>query len=596
MNSKNFHFTASEKYRRYYSNKNETFISCFKFTNNAKNATLKNENVLNPLFNKQNEIEKSYQIKKRKFKRNNPIKNYYMSNSFDSKYFKIKFKASNFTGNEKNEEANENISNEISKFNNLKGQNHFLLNGSKDQNYNEYFQLKSDGNCDPEPKRFTISLFKQLQIFLGVVFTYQPVHLEDLQNLSKEERLILKFLIKSRHYRPAKKLGKTIDLKSRNYQLWFQFFKERRKEENLKTGFKFLVEHMRKEFIEQKNVNSQNLTPNDVQIYFYVYYFLEREQFYSDRDSFVTFFLSIKGNNKSYKNLIEKIQSFIFPEHVSKCFFANVKTISRNFLIKLAESQKFIRELLVLNLKMVLFSGFCLEHDWEKYEPEIFESGLTKTGISILKQISKENLKDLENIFFVWNKKSNCKLMNFENTKEKNDFFKIVQKSIKRKNFKFPWTFKELQNSFIECLLALVEVFKIHQFKISSEGGKFNFLTKDSLFKIYNLPFQTIHKKRIFLLDLFKNDFKPNGTYHKYFKGILNFHFLFSSIEEYFPRFENFRTQLLGNKIRFFQEPKWINFVSLSIFNEKSKEILELFEHWKKNQKIEQFKNCKRVF
>lgn len=303
------------------------------------------------------------------------------------------------------------------------------------------------------------------------MLSYEPLYFEDLVGLTKNDRFILKFIIKAKNYQPASKLLSSIDLKNRDLRLWFELFKERRKEENLKTGFKSLINFMQTEFLNLIKSDAKNLATRQCQILFYLYYFSDPGLAPSSTRTLKDYFVKSKQNPNSYRSQIKKIREYIFPEQISKCVLATVKTISKKFLIKLTQSRHFFLKLTITSLEMALFLGFCLNHDWEMEAPKALSSRMISTGISILKQISKGNKRDLEKIFFVWNKNSHFKIINFNANSERDNFKSLVQKSIKRKNFKFPWTFKEIQKSFIECFLVLLELVKIQHFKNASEGN-----------------------------------------------------------------------------------------------------------------------------
>ena len=84
-------------------------------------------------------------------------------------------------------------------------------------------------------------MFGSLQEFFNVLFTYQKICSEDFENLKINEKLILKFILKNKKYSHINKLYDNIDLKSNNFYFWNEFAKERRKEENMKFGFKFVL-------------------------------------------------------------------------------------------------------------------------------------------------------------------------------------------------------------------------------------------------------------------------------------------------------------------------------------------------------------------
>lgn len=94
------------------------------------------------------------------------------------------------------------------------------------------------------------------------------------------------------------------------------------------------------------------------------------------------------------------------------------------------------------------------------------------------------------------------------------------------------------------------------------------------------------------MLNFFKEGFRASGVYYVFFKGILNFHLLFDSIESNFPSLEEIRNRTdpaTGAKL--FQDTKWSNFVSLAIFNENPIEIKEILK--KMNiQKYSKFAEC----
>ena len=325
---------------------------------------------------------------------------------------------------------------------------------------------------------FSRSLFTSLKDFFTILFTYQPLCKEDFEELKINEILILKFILRCKNYQLVSKLTPILEFRKYNYSIWFEFYKPRRKEENLKFGFKWLIQYMYQKFSDCQKLNVNNYSLEHFQILFYYFYFFNRTFTTSlVHQSYISPHNDLNKNLK-FNRLKDQVKDFIFPENISKCPFTSLKTINKDFLIKMAGSKVFIRDIMNHNLEFVLFLGFCITHDWGNCQIDKYHtSSIILTGISFMRIICKENLKDIKQIFYVWDKKISPNLRNQHGDSPNSSILKIIQKNIQRKNFKFPWSFKEVHTSFVESFLCIIEIYKVHYFKNSIKGS-FNKFSK----------------------------------------------------------------------------------------------------------------------
>ena len=136
----------------------------------------------------------------------------------------------------------------------------------------------------------------------------------------------------------------------------------------------------------------------------------------------------------------------------------------------ISQLRQFVVEFLDRVLDMSLFCGYCWNQDWDNlfYLNQINKRDIT--GIQVLKGVGKVNKNELLKLFSEWSnlvKKNKKKIKNNSKPNNTNNF-ESIQNSVKRSNFKFPWSFIEVWESSVETFLSFTELIN------------FNFLPKNS--------------------------------------------------------------------------------------------------------------------
>jgi len=293
------------------------------------------------------------------------------------------------------------------------------------------------------------SLFN-LKNLLKRVFSYWTIPNEKIEILNDEETKILINIIESKNYFQKDALIKGISKRQLDPKLWIQFSKTKRKEEYIKYGFKLLVKHLMQSFKDQVfNINLDSiLKVSNKQLFFYIFYFghlefdLMFEQIIED----------IKRGRVTENALWKKLSKYVFPEIGSQIKLPIVRSINKKFLKEISNSRDFINELLHDSLNLLLFFGYCWSVSWKSKEKNEY-SEMDKYGIQILKKIGRVNRNEINKLFAEWGnlvqKKAgqNGKMTNME----------VVIENIKRSNFKFPWSFMEIQEGIINTFISIVE-------------------------------------------------------------------------------------------------------------------------------------------
>lgn len=323
---------------------------------------------------------------------------------------------------------------------------------------------------------FTEKYLRNLKSFLFTVFTYQTVSEDDIHLLSCGEKKILSNLINGKDYCLKENVIDNLYLKNNDYSLWHRFFKKKRKEENLKYGLKLIFKNMQNTFLKQNEIN---LSPNplDGQILFYIYYFGELE--FSMNCSQIQ---EAVDNGLITKNKIwKKLAKYVLPEMGLQSTFSCVKSINKHYLQNICKSKKFVSQAFHLLLDSIIFMSYCWNNDWEN-ELYLKHLPLEEIGIQFLKTISNTNKKEILKLFKEWENQVIIKetYVDVGCSMSIKKSFEIIKMNAKRKNLKFPWTFKEIQNSLIECFLVLSE-FINHNTSSPGRFLDFNFINNKIL-------------------------------------------------------------------------------------------------------------------
>ena len=340
--------------------------------------------------------------------------------------------------------------------------NQLRIKMSKD--YENTNKKCSIDNIETGPKKDFNSkdVYNNLYNFLILIFTNNWILEEDIRKLNPKEKNILLHIFKTKKYRLLHQLSDNIYLKTFDSMSWKLFEKQRRKEEYLKYSFKLIIKSLQNDFMYEIEKTNNQISPEKMKLMFYLTYFYHVET----GNTFKSFYESGNFDENNLKTNWKLVQGYILPEMGSQSSYSKVKSISKEYLIKIIQSEDFKNKVFNIIINMNLFFCYCLNHDWSMYPPNYKFNEMDSIGISILKSISKTNKIEIFKLFSEWDNR-----INFPYDKNNcQESHKIIKKAIKRKNFKFPWSFKEIQLSFFELLTSFVEVFQYYKFKNSEEG------------------------------------------------------------------------------------------------------------------------------
>lgn len=349
---------------------------------------------------------------------------------------------------------------------------------------NELFRISSlqfkttqepHSSIEPESSELksTNKIFKRLKKFLLIVFSYSPIMRHDLQTLKSSEKLILVHILESKKYDRSRLLVQNIKSNDFSFDAWNQFFKLRRKEENLKYSFKLIIKYLQNQFVlsNQKLIN--NFSEENKKLLFYLFYFYEVES----QKSFNCLLQEICSKkemlwNKCLGKYWKTIDKYILPEMGTQSSYSKVKSISKDFMISFVKPDKISRLFTECLIKITLNLCYAIKANSKTSEMLESETKMDKLGKEILQIIHKTNFIEINKLFSEWDNK----ITSENSTKKDNQkislkfYVDIIKKGIKRKNFKFPWTFREVQNSFIESLFSYLEILKYHQIVKNNSG------------------------------------------------------------------------------------------------------------------------------
>jgi hypothetical protein len=268
--------------------------------------------------------------------------------------------------------------------------------------------------------------------------------------MSADEEKILTTIISSKNYSHKNELVTNITNKKPEQRVWIRFAKNKRKEEYIKYGFKLLVKNLMKSFKEQlfKIDLDSILNVSNKQVFFYLFYFGHLE--------FAEMFDQIIGDLRngftSENALWNKLGKYVFPEIGSQIKLPIVRSINKKFLKQISHSRDFINELLQGSVDLLLFFGYCWEIHWKSVDKASY-TAMDIYGIQMLKKIGKVNRNEIDKLFAEW---GNLVAKNSYAKESANNLDFIIE-NIKRSNFKFPWSFREIQEGMIHTFLSLTE-------------------------------------------------------------------------------------------------------------------------------------------
>lgn len=302
--------------------------------------------------------------------------------------------------------------------------------------------------------------FARLSELFSLLFSYQPLLCQDFARLRAHEKSLFIFILSSKTYHSCSEMADLIRGRSRDVSTCLRFRRKRRKEENLKFGFRMAIQIMREAFNKQNPDLVKRFGSDNIELVFYLFHFSSLKS----ESSFAQIASSLEQtkpfSNSNSRPFWALIRSFIFPEIVSKCAFSSTKSISKKFLLHVTRSGSFIDQIMHLFVDVTFFLCFCLSHDWSQHSRGAFECRMVRVGLQVLRALTRQNQKDLRRTFSEWS----SKVDSMSNLNQ-------IKKSVRRKNFSLPWTFIEVHCSFLDAMLSLVEVFNTDLLESSEEGA-----------------------------------------------------------------------------------------------------------------------------
>lgn len=314
-------------------------------------------------------------------------------------------------------------------------------------------EIRGKKNKDSSLKelQWTQDNLKNLKSFLVKLFTYKRIFDEDVKKLSSNERQIMTNIIFTKNYFYKESLIEAIKGGAKDPRIWIRFYKNKRKEEYNKYGFKVLIKILLRRF--RQNVLSilgkRVLKHMNFNLLFYLFHFghLEFE------DSFEEIIDKVRRGQIDHKMLWKKLRQFVFPEigfHVQTC---ETKSISKKFLKRVFQARNFAQDLLQILTNLMLFLGYCWDTRWSRI-PKHCYSPMDTQGIGLLRDIGRVNTSEIKKLFTEWNNLV-TKRGHLDVCDERK--FAVIRKSVKRINFKFPWSFREVHESIVHTFLSLAE-------------------------------------------------------------------------------------------------------------------------------------------
>jgi hypothetical protein len=188
---------------------------------------------------------------------------------------------------------------------------------------------------------------------------------------------------------------------------------------------------------------------------FYVYYFghLEFE------DCYLSISSQIQKGEISRKVVWDKLGKYVLPEMGFQSGYSKVKSINKTFLKQICNSDKFVKLIVSILLQSLLFMGSYWKCDWTPNCNYFSNKRKDNIGSKLLSISQKTNTKEIMKLFKELENQiiSKSTYVDVECEKSFKNSFDLIKTHVKRKNLKMPWTFMEIENSLIECLIVIIE-------------------------------------------------------------------------------------------------------------------------------------------
>lgn len=404
--------------------------------------------------------------------------------------------------------------------------------------------------------------FANLREFLEKLFSYHRILTPQVSSLSIQEKQILLEIFESKNYSLQDQLRSVLNGRIARPQIWTQFHKTKRKEEYIKYGYKILVKDLFKEFEngDLPRLKTGLKAPVNQNLLFYLFNFGHLEF----QEPLQQILQNLGSHRWCEREVWVRLRRFVFPEI---CFHANIgqaKSINKRFLKSVVSAREMAQKMLLLATDIMIFLGYCWKTPWTRIPPAR-RTRMDWAGIRLLKKIGFVNRNEIQKLFTEWSNLIGLKTY----SEGQLDHFETIRGSIGRINFKFPWSFKEVQHGMIHTFLSLVEVIHFDFLPADSESKESIGLTeglqcggcpKSNCAHIYPL-----RKK---LMKKFKGFFIPNSELYQFFLGTLNRDVLGAAAPGLsFPEFRRIfggRVESLGTLLK---DPRVLGFVSTYLFN-----------------------------
>lgn len=293
--------------------------------------------------------------------------------------------------------------------------------------------------------------------FLVSLFTYER-RSPDFSKLSESECEVLINVVRIKNYVCKEKLIETLSGARRlDRDLWIRLKKERRKEEHLKYGFKMIFKQMQCHFLRDlfaRNPNFESASADgDQKLFFYLQHF-GRVSFNRDPRSL---FEDLHSGKLTKTRAWKKLTKFVLPEMGVSGDLCGVKTINREFIKNVSQLRPFALEFLDRTIDVQLFLGYCWSADWNVMLGRRRLGRRDAIGIDILRKVGRVNRKEIKKLFSEWANLISRANLKRTRAKPELDHFELIKNSIRRSNFKFPWTFVEVWEASVETFLSFVE-------------------------------------------------------------------------------------------------------------------------------------------
>ena len=313
-----------------------------------------------------------------------------------------------------------------------------------------------------------LSKLRNLKTLFGAIFLYeQPINF-NICHLTNFEKEVLKRIILHKNYFGKNHIVKQISQLSTHtscqvHHTLLQLQRTKRKEENLKFTFRILIKFLITQF-KQNNQRFWDQHPElssfDVEIIFYLYYFSQNvlnQPFQVSLNKYI-------HSHAFRENAKAHLGDFVFPDINNPASISKFKTYTKKFFNLLSQSSKPLFDQLIYKLlTLVVFMGKRRSFQYEQMflRSKVFcKKGLFK---EILNGIVQHNDREITKTISEWENVINRKYepphpkFNIQHPPEDRNLLHIIATNIKSSNFKLPWTFREVQDAFMDGFISLTQ-------------------------------------------------------------------------------------------------------------------------------------------